>query len=103
MRGSLVKFRATDALSGVITELKNTSGSTFSTPSATPVDLLNERKRPLIATMYWLGPMVPIESGGNAPPVSESVAPVKLVLIACGESDSPGAALTGVAAGRSEE
>src|SRR5712672_633501 len=70
MRGSLV-------LDPLTTEVKNTSGSAFNTPSATPVVLLNERNRPLTKTMYWDGPTAPMLSGGKEL-VSESVAPVKL-------------------------
>src|SRR4030095_5234918 len=83
MRGSLVKLLVTG---GVITELKNTSGFTSSTPSAVPVALSKERIRPLTATMNWDGPAAPIEAGGNAW-VASSVAPVKL-----SAEDWPGAA-----------
>ncbi len=51
---------------GVIAGTKNASGVTSSTPSAAPDTLSNERMRPLIAMMNCAGPMVPIESGGNA-------------------------------------
>src|SRR5439155_8301074 len=84
MRGSEVKLSPIPPPSGVFTEEKNTSVSRFSTPSATPVDLLKERMRPLTATMYCVGPTSPMLSGGKAP-VSASVAPVKLVPRVCGE------------------
>ena len=42
----------------------------FTAPSATPVDLLNERTRPLTATMNCDGPTAPIVSGGIAVPTS---------------------------------
>lgn len=64
---------------GVITEAKNVSMVVSITPSATPVALSKVRRRPLTATTNWLGPTVPIVSGGKAP-VSARVAPVKVVL-----------------------
>ncbi len=57
------------------------SGLALSTPSATP-PLVKERRRPLTKTTYWLGPTVPIESGGKAP-VSVSVAPSKERAVVC--------------------
>ena len=76
MRGSLVM--------SLLTELKNTSGSTLSAPSASPVVFLKLRKRPFTVTMYCVGPTAPIVSGGTNPAVSEIVAPVKLVPTVCG-------------------
>ena len=76
MRGSLVL--------SLRTELKKTSGSTFSAPSASPVVLLKLRNRPFTVTMNWVGPTAPMVSGGTNPGVSEIVAPVKLVPIVCG-------------------
>ncbi len=76
MRGSLVM--------SLLTELKNTSGSTLSAPSASPVVFLKLRKRPFTVTMNCVGPTAPIVSGGTNPGVSEIVAPVKLVPTVCG-------------------
>src|SRR6478735_11219902 len=76
MRGSLVP--------ALLTEPKNTSGSRFNAPSASPVVLLKLRNRPFTVTMYWVGPTAPMLSGGTSPPVSEIVAPVKLVPTVCG-------------------
>src|SRR5881409_247189 len=81
MRGSLVL--------SLLTEPKNTSGSTLSAPSASPVVLLKLRNRPFTVTRYCVGPTAPIVSGGTNPGVSEIVAPVKLVPRDCGvESDA---------------
>src|SRR5690349_17895927 len=80
MRGSLVKLFV---VGGVITEAKNGSVSVLRTPSATPVTLLKDRIRPFTATMNWLGPAAPMESGGNER-VSARVAPRKLMSVVCG-------------------
>src|SRR5438132_5439943 len=80
MRGSEVKLLLAG---GVITELKNKSVSVSRTPSATPVDLLKVRIRPLTATMNCVGPTAPMVSGGKAA-VSVRTAPVKVVPIVCG-------------------
>lgn len=72
--GSLVKLRA-GGDSGVMTDEKNTSVSTFMTPSATPVALLNDRIRPFTSIMNWDGPAAPIESGGNDPVSAGPVTP----------------------------
>src|SRR5205085_4906379 len=60
---------------GVTTEAKNTSESALITPSATPVVLLNVRSLPFRKTTNWVGPTVPIVSGGNAPVSVGPVAP----------------------------
>src|SRR5690349_11933119 len=82
MCGSLVKLLAAG---GVITEAKKLSIVVLSTPSAAPVVLSKERRRPLMATMNCVGPTAPIVSGGYAP-VSARVAPVKLMAVVCGPS-----------------
>src|SRR3989442_2389059 len=91
MRGSLVKLFDTG---GVIADAKKTSVSTLSTPSATPVVLLKLRIRPLSAMMNWVGPTVPIVSGGKAL-VSKSVAAVKLIPTVCGLAVVPLSELSG--------
>src|ERR1051326_2620532 len=79
MRGSLVKVPLVEDF----TDAKKTSESRLSAPSVVPLVLLNDRNRPLTATIYCVGPTAPMLSGGNAP-VSFNVAPVKLVLVVCG-------------------
>src|SRR5947208_15240537 len=74
MRGSVVKFGVT----GLITEAKKLSVVVLRTPSARPVALLKVLIRPFTATTNCVGPIAPIESGGNAP-VSATVAPVNFV------------------------
>src|SRR5438445_13347329 len=81
MRGSLVKLFVAG---GVSTEWKKTSVFASMPPSFTPVLLLKLRMRPLIATMNWLGPAAPMESGGKEYSVSASVAPRKLMDATCG-------------------
>src|SRR2546422_6124227 len=73
-------------LEALRTEVKKTSVVVFMTASATPVVLLNETVRPLTATMYWLGPTAPSQSGGNelVGLVPLNVAPVKLTPTVCG-------------------
>src|SRR6266567_8277771 len=81
MRGSLVKLFVAG---GVSTDLKKTSVFALMPPSATPVLLLKLRIRPLRATMNWLGPAAPMESGGKEFSVSASVAPRKFRARTCG-------------------
>ena len=76
-----MKLTTTGEITGVNTEAKKTSGSALRTPSAAPA-LVKERMRPLTKTMNWVGPAVPMESGGKAP-VSVSVAPSKVVTARC--------------------
>src|SRR5882672_12135645 len=64
---------------GVITVAKKTSGSMLIAASATPVVLLNVRRRPLTKRKNCDGPTAPIESGGKAL-VSASVAAVNSML-----------------------
>src|ERR1051326_2918049 len=71
-------------MGGVITELKNTSVLASMPPSFTPVFLLKLRIRPFSATINWLGPTAPIESGGKENSVSARVAPRKLKARPCG-------------------
>src|SRR5512141_769109 len=79
MRGSLV-------LDPLRTLVKNTSGFTLSTPSATPVVLLNVTRRPFTNTTNCVGPTAPMQSGGKDSVgfMPLSVAAVKLVPITCG-------------------
>src|SRR5438128_2564655 len=56
----------------------------FTPPSARPVLLLKLRIRPLRATMNWLGPAAPMDSGGKEFSVSASVAPRKFKVRTCG-------------------
>src|SRR5215813_13883802 len=79
MRGSLVDEPAS-------TDEKNTSGSAFTTPSATPVALLKVTRRPFTKTKYCVGPTEPMQSGGNDSVglTPERVAPVKFVPTTCG-------------------
>src|SRR6266576_680742 len=81
MCGSLLKLFAAG---GVSTELKKTSLLTLIPPSAKPVLLLKLRIRPLSATMNWLRPIAPMESGGKEFSVSASVAPRKFRDRTCG-------------------
>ncbi len=71
---------------GVITGAKNTSGFTFITPSAAPVVELNDLIMPFTATIYWVGPMAPMLSGGNGPLEEELVNPLNVVPIVWGRS-----------------
>src|ERR1041385_2912667 len=80
MRGSVVKFKP-----DVITDAKNASVPTLMPPSARPVALLNERTRPLSATMNCLGPNAPIVSGGQ-PEQSAKPAAVKFEFTVCAAS-----------------
>src|SRR5207302_5644841 len=82
MCGSLLKLFAAGAVS---TELKKTSLLALMPPSAAPVFLLKLRIRPLSATMNWLGPAAPMESGGKEFSVSASVAPRKFRVRSCGD------------------
>ena len=75
MCGSLVKLPVIAPPIGVMTDEKNALMLRFNAPSATPVALLNERRRPFTATMNCDGPTAPIVSGGTAS-VSADVAPV---------------------------
>src|SRR5437867_4302564 len=81
MCGSLLKLFVAG---GVSTDLKKTSVFALMPPSATPVLLLKLRIRPLTATMNWLGPAAPMESGGKEFSVSASVAPRKFKVRTCG-------------------
>jgi hypothetical protein len=67
-----------------LTELKKVLRLRFSTPSATPVVLLNDRMKTLAATMTCVGPTAPCESGGTNPPASGDAMPRKLLLTVCG-------------------
>src|SRR5437867_10821185 len=98
MRGSVVKLGVT----GVITEAKKLSVVVLRTPSARPVALLKVLIRPFTATTNCVGPIAPVESGGNAP-VSASVAPVKFVDGVCAAArlgDGPAVLGTSASAGR---
>src|SRR5437773_10884650 len=81
MCGSLLKLFVAG---GVSTDLKKTSLLALMPQSATPVLLLKLRIRPLRATMNWLGPAAPMESGGKEISVSASVAPRKFKERICG-------------------
>jgi hypothetical protein len=81
--GSLVKFTVIPPPSGVMIDEKKTSGSAFSTPSATPVALLKLRSRPLTNIINCDGPAMPIESGGNEPVSVGPVTPSHCKPIVC--------------------
>src|SRR5438094_7385128 len=68
------------------TLVKNVLVVAFTTPSATPVVLLNDTMRLLTAITYCVGPTAPSSSGGNELVgfVRESVAPVKFRPVVCG-------------------
>ena len=65
-----------------LTDWKKVSVVAFSTPSALPVALSKDLIRPLTTTTYWLGPTVPMESGGMKPE-SDNWAPRNLVPVVC--------------------
>src|ERR1700682_1410537 len=77
------RIRGSDVPDEFVTELKKMSVVVFSTPSALPVALSKDLIRPFTTTTYWLGPTVPMESGGMKPE-SDDWAPRNLVLAACG-------------------
>ena len=75
-------------------ELKKTSGSTLTTPSATPVVLLKVLSRPLTNRKNCVGPTAPMVSGGNAPVSVGPVTVSKLVLMGWGAEGKSAAAIT---------